>query len=183
MVVKLQRCKNLKNMKTSREIINEVGEWAEANFGNKKHPLFGITEELGELCHCLLKRIQGIRGFDNPEHFLSEFTDALADTGIYLAHHCYTKGIAFKFHEYTTIHESWSRATMEDLVAMALMEVARMLQDEGCNRVDNLVATLVCIGAKEGVSFEQAVRDTWAKVQKRNWKANPVDAPKHAETN
>lgn len=164
-------------MKTSRELINEVGEWAEANFGHKAHPLYGIIEETGELTHCLLKRLQGIRGFDDPVKFKAEFTDALADIGIYLAHYCYLNNTSYKFIKAEVMHESWHQAPMEENIALVLSEVSRMLIDPMYAQVEKIACALVCIGAKENVDFETAVRDTWTKVvSKRDWKKNPVDA-------
>jgi len=169
------------NTKTSRELINEVGEWAEKNFGHKKHPVLGMVEEIGELSHCLLKRIQGIRGFDNPEHFRAEFTDALADTGIYLMHHCFCNGATFQFQCNDIIFNPDTYAVDHDeVISHILQELARMLRDGNAQRVQMLAVLLTVLGNMEKVSFEDAVRATWEKVQKRNWVANPVDAPSHA---
>ena len=50
--------------------------------------LLGAMEEMGELTHCVLKRLQGIRGYDDDKKFEAEASDAVADTVIYLMGVC-----------------------------------------------------------------------------------------------
>lgn len=58
--------------------------WSKKNFGDQDpvNCLFGIAEELGELCHAHLKDKQGIRLNKNEVEFKRK--DAIADTVIYL---------------------------------------------------------------------------------------------------
>ena len=52
-------------MKTLQEIQKEQWQWACRNFGDDipwQMSIMGITEEVGELNHALLKQWQGIRG-------------------------------------------------------------------------------------------------------------------------
>src|SRR5215469_601041 len=72
-------------------LIKEVGLWSAYNFGPKQDPWLGMVEEMGELAHCLLKRYQGIRGYDDPLHFREEFKDALGDIGVYAANYAYNE--------------------------------------------------------------------------------------------
>lgn len=78
-----------------REIQREIGEWSRRNFGDQVSkstgqtlgslaPLLGVPEELGELCHVVLKRHQGIRGYDDDAKYQAERDDALADILVYL---------------------------------------------------------------------------------------------------
>ena len=64
-----------------RQLQSEVGAWSRRNFPNNKpyHPLLGLMEELGELCHAHLKEEQGIREVDPQAK-----GDAVADMVIYL---------------------------------------------------------------------------------------------------
>jgi len=65
---------------------SRIGEWQRRNFpGTPLHrPLLGAMEELGELCHAVLKREQGIRG--TAEQHTDAVRDALGDIVIFLIH-------------------------------------------------------------------------------------------------
>jgi hypothetical protein len=76
------------NMRNNQQLVNEVGAWAAKNFP-ASDPWMGMVEELGEATHALLKRKQGIRGYDNPIFFKEEFADALGDFTIFAAHWFY----------------------------------------------------------------------------------------------
>lgn len=69
-------------------IQKQVDEWARKNFGNSPsyHPLLGVSEEVGELCHAHLKEEQGIRG--TSEELQEKAKDAIADIVIYLCDYC-----------------------------------------------------------------------------------------------
>jgi NTP pyrophosphatase (non-canonical NTP hydrolase) len=74
-----------------RELQNQVGDWSKRNFGDTHlpydlAPLLGVVEELGELCHGLLKAAQGIRG-EYGEH-VDKIADAVGDLVIYLLDFC-----------------------------------------------------------------------------------------------
>jgi len=73
---------------TLNELQEEQWEWTEKNFENQPayHPVYGVVEEVGELCHALLKGEQGIRG--NAELHIEEAKDAVGDIMIYLAGVC-----------------------------------------------------------------------------------------------
>lgn len=53
---------------------------------------WGVLEEFGEMMRPLVKRAQGIRGYQNPEKFKAEFGDAVADMTIYLLNLCSARG-------------------------------------------------------------------------------------------
>lgn len=80
---------NLKQLQT------EVGAWSRRNFPNNQphHPLLGVSEETGELCHAHLKMEQGIRGTKEEHQAAKE--DAVGDIIIYLADYCERNGIDF----------------------------------------------------------------------------------------
>lgn len=56
-------------------------------------PLLGAQEELGELCHAVLKQMQGIRG--SSEDHEAAAKDAVGDIVIYLADFCTESGWDF----------------------------------------------------------------------------------------
>ena len=74
-----------------------LANWQRENFGMvlPEHLALGATEEVGELCHIMLKHIQSIRGFDNQKKFQVELGDALADATIYLMQLATYNGLDF----------------------------------------------------------------------------------------
>lgn len=70
------------------ELQNEVAKWSRKNFGSQisDNPLFGVCEEVGELCHAHLKGKQGIR--HTPTEIRDMKLDAIGDIIIYLADYC-----------------------------------------------------------------------------------------------
>lgn len=71
-------------VKTLDVLLAQHKEWELANFGLQPVwlPALGVSEECGELAHCMLKFTQGIRGFDMLK-YISEGRDAIGDIGIY----------------------------------------------------------------------------------------------------
>lgn len=92
-----------------REIQKEQKEWQEKNFGQSPahHPLLGISEEVGELCHAHLKNEQGIRG---SEDNLPEIKDALADIFIFCCGYANARGIDLQ----EVIEETWAQVQKRD---------------------------------------------------------------------
>lgn len=70
----------------------------EAN-GVRQTPLLmalGVCEEAGEVAHAMLKREQGVRGYDDDEYFHAQLRDAIGDTGVYLMELCEQMGWDFE---------------------------------------------------------------------------------------
>jgi len=99
-----------------KEIQKEVASWSETNFGQQVSqvtgfplgslaPLLGIMEELGELCHCVLKHHQGIRGYDDPSKYEPERDDALADILVYLCDFASREGVNLLH----VLNETWEQ--------------------------------------------------------------------------
>jgi len=63
----------------------ELADWNRRNFGDQPSEVFalGMAEEVGELCHYILKRRQGIREASCGSDLKAEIADAFADTVIY----------------------------------------------------------------------------------------------------
>lgn len=88
-------------------ILEQIFEWSMKNFGNNPAKakgyegtelkalasLLGVGEEFGELCHVVLKRHQGIRGYDDDDQYERERDDALADILIYLCDFANREGV------------------------------------------------------------------------------------------
>jgi NTP pyrophosphatase (non-canonical NTP hydrolase) len=174
--------------KSANELMNEIGEWADKNF--KVHmPDYGIVEELGEIVHCILKRAQGIRGFDKDEVYVPALKDAFADLMIYLLHLCFKYKVALSFDSY----KMWmGEARMSDRLAMRqamryaglLMEYSEITSVSDDNAIFRVPAQCLCNvaiiwGHQLGIDVVECTHDVWAKnVSKRNWEDNPEDADK-----
>jgi len=170
------------------QLIRQVGTWADKNFREKRRAEWGIIEEIGEAAHCVLKRFQGIRGFDKEDFFLEKFTDALADTIIYLADWCFLHQAFFKLGRNQMEHEF--NATQERRVVQHLLQAASGLigleevllgdkTETGMVGVYNLFAQRICNGVEYWaqiyeIDLRWAITTTWAKVGQRNWVANPA---------
>ena len=78
-------------MKQLEVLQDEQYEWSRRNFGPQDAvlPLLGVAEEVGELCHAVLKQRQGIRV--NEDHLAME-KDAIGDIVIYLMDYCNRRG-------------------------------------------------------------------------------------------
>jgi len=88
----------------------EVEKWASKNFGRKHsyHPLLGVVEEIGELCHAHLKQEQGIRG-TIAEHD-DAIKDAIGDAVVFLANYCALRGISLE----EAIVDTWDEVKLRD---------------------------------------------------------------------
>jgi NTP pyrophosphatase (non-canonical NTP hydrolase) len=75
---------NAKSVTTLREVQQARDAWEADNFPNMDamRALLGVTEEVGEMAHAMLKRDQGIRG--THEEHTEAVKDAAADIVIYL---------------------------------------------------------------------------------------------------
>jgi len=99
----------------------ELADWQTRNFGQANtHDLaLGMAEEVGELCHFVLKRKQGIRE-GNGHDCKPEIADAFADTMIYGIQLMTSEGldaekvleeVIAKFQTYPDVYLDYYRAT------------------------------------------------------------------------
>lgn len=95
---------------TLRQLQFEVALWVNHNFPEQtgEQALLGVGEEVGELNHAHLKRIQGIRG-DAAKHH-AEAQDAVGDIVIFLAGYCKHEGYDFQ----DAVRDAWARAKARD---------------------------------------------------------------------
>ncbi len=178
------------------ELIRAVGKWSIKNFEHRRAPELGIVEEIGEATHCVLKQIQGIRGFDNKEFFLKEFGDALADIIIYLCDWCFTYNSFFQFGRHGD--QSVRRMNVDDQrriirhllqAADKAMEIAdRDTNEQKFSATDegtfNMVAQRICNGCElwaqvYDLDLSFLVAATWQKISQRDWKASPQGPAAH----
>lgn len=65
---------------------SKLARWEREQFGDQplESVVLGAVEELGELCHAMLKHKQNIRGMGSEVAFLEAAGDAIADCTIFL---------------------------------------------------------------------------------------------------
>jgi NTP pyrophosphatase (non-canonical NTP hydrolase) len=98
-------------MTTLRELQLRQALWAQKNFPETVDPeiiLLGVMEELGELCHSMLKMKQGIRG--TREEHLAKAQDALGDIMIYMMDFCNK----MKWDMLSVTEETWIQVEKRD---------------------------------------------------------------------
>jgi NTP pyrophosphatase (non-canonical NTP hydrolase) len=97
-----------------RELQSEARTWRNLNFPAKHstaiHQTLGVAEEVGELCHAVLKMEQGIRG-DQEKHML-DAEDAIGDIIIYLTGVCDNLSLRLE----DCVDQAWSRVSKRDWV-------------------------------------------------------------------
>ena len=93
--------------KSLSEIQGEVGAWSKQNFGDQDpiNPLLGVVEEVGELCHAVLKSRQRIRLMD-----IEDEKDAIGDVLIYLLDYCHRRNFA----AISILNETWGKVSKRD---------------------------------------------------------------------
>jgi hypothetical protein len=161
---------------TDQEFISTVGGWATLNF-TYHNPWFGMVEETGEAVHCLLKREQKIRGYDNSEFFRVEFADALSDIAVYAAHYAYLcpeAHMGFCLDEVTPDDDQ----TTEKVVAQLLQTLAEMQlgpTSEPALTLRSVLALTSILAELENLNLREITFATWDRVvAKRNWVKSPV---------
>jgi NTP pyrophosphatase (non-canonical NTP hydrolase) len=92
---------------------DSVGKWGDRNFTSRDwhHPLMGLSEELGELNHALLKQEQGIRG--SYEEHEAQAVDAVGDIVIFLAHLCHRRGWCLR----RAVESAWMDVSQRDWIS------------------------------------------------------------------
>jgi len=194
-------------MKTIATLSREIGEWAQANFGNtpvtnllvRNHddeinseplqgrivelnwiaPLWGIGEEIGELC----KQSTWSNGSWLDE---SEVKDAIADTGIYFCDYLYRRGFTYNvFNSAPKVHKHLCISLAEAYGELLHVELKHAQGIRGMNEIQPFKSAhkLACqsiygslqsgSNAFTGKRLEILIDDVFQEtVSKRNWKKN-----------
>lgn len=162
-------------------LVQQVGEWATANF-DVTEPWLGLVEETGEAAHCILKRKQNIRGFDDFVFFHNELFDAIGDIGIYACHFAYENKLDFTF---DTVKPSHYEPVLTEsyLISLMMYHLSQLgFEDSSHNyRAGQfssfLTATHFLADYTILADLLNATQTTWEKiVSKRNWRVNPKSA-------
>lgn len=154
-------------IKQYNDTSKEIGAWAARNFPVHR-PDLGILEEVGEATHCILKRMQKIRGFDNPETFTKNFEDAMGDIGVYALHRSFLVNEEIDDTQYYGI----MNFSTEELLAELASVAAFMIRKEPADVVEVLsICTRIC--EIENVRpFPIILATTWDRVKQRDWEKN-----------
>lgn len=99
----------LKPTKRIYQYQDEVTTWSRANFPSQDpiDPLLGITEEVGELNHAVLKQRQGIRNGSDPRATKALIEDALGDIFIFMCDFAQRNNIDLEF----VIKDTWEEVS------------------------------------------------------------------------
>lgn len=100
---------------TLKDLQDQQRAWVAHNFGDRpwQMPLMGVSEEVGELNHALLKQWQGIRGSWHEHE--DNAKDSVADIVIFLADLCSARGWDFD----AIVTETWEKVLKRDWKADA----------------------------------------------------------------
>jgi hypothetical protein len=130
----------------------------------------GMMEELGELAHCSLKRIQGIRGFDDHDFYIKNYIDAVGDIGVYASNYAVVHSIHMEWPE----NRDYELHTSDLCYAMASYWLSTMMitTDAADKRLYHFLAYVDALARKEGTTLAAATTKTWEQVKERNWVKN-----------
>jgi len=179
---------NLNNMTNNpRKVILEVREWAKRQpWQGVSDADYGVVEEVGEKVHCILKNIQGIRGFNDEAFFKEHLKDAFGDAMVYLSDWC---GQRNTYYHLPTGERTVTFRAYRPLLAKLLAALAQLVaisctppedaDPEECKVIASKVAqTLDVMALNFGFNLlEDCLYPTWDKVKQRDWAKNP-HAPK-----
>lgn len=89
-----------------RDLQDQSNEWRESNFTiNSDHllqliagleQLLGMVEEIGEICHAELKRLQGIRGYTDDKVYRDAISDGVGDLLLFTAGYCTRRDLSMQ---------------------------------------------------------------------------------------
>ena len=179
--------------RTFSQLVKEVGEWSERNFGdqdglNEVAPFLGVVEEL-------LFELQNFpEGWPNLRSYhLIEFEDVIADSLIFLADFFYrykyeTSGLYLG----TKYEGDMCQEYLYKSVGIAARSVLKRRQGirdiNDADVVKSLKDLFHCICSyyqsskpTSSPDIQDLVWSTWEKVKKRDWKKNPENAHEVAD--
>ena len=158
-------------------IKDEIQVWANRNFPTTKfeHCILGMHEEIGELCHAVLKEYQGIR----KEDFGAAKKDAIGDIAIYFLD--YLNRSNLELLEPGSLKNSfYYEEDLIKLIDFLSLQVSSLrgkllyyLQNEESDptKVVNtaFIVSLYNLCDLLGYDFLEILQETWNGVKKRDW--------------
>jgi hypothetical protein len=154
------------------ELVEERNVWVAHNFPStdSRETVLGVIEELGELAHSHLKQRQNIRG--SAADHVADGKDAVGDLIVYLlgamAHVGVpknTEGFRLK-----AVADPMDMDTIFELTAAIGGLVVRRSEYD----IEMVIRGCMQYCHQRGWDFDAIVEETWAKVSKRDWQADPV---------
>lgn len=171
----------------SKQILNTISKeiltWARKNFDVQVSRI-GLLEEVGEAAHCIAKRIQGIRGFDNEEFFKKELTDAIADAGVYTLHNMSDAQMELEnelqaSRQYDTKNQEEAEEVLGELAELSSdLLLGETMSRENQEIHEAILEKLIELATAYNIDFMAALTMTWNKVKQRDWRKNKEDADK-----
>lgn len=161
-------------------LVKERNEWVAHNFPDNKLPkpqesILGMIEELGELAHSHLKELQNIRGTAEEHQALAK--DAIGDVTIYLLGVLSESGYR---PDWDLAEEIPNKPEMCIFQACCFLGRIAVFSTSGAYdrvfelNVDALCGELDAYCVIRGWDYEAIVLETWARVSKRDWIADPA---------
>lgn len=174
--------------RTLAEIQEAVKSWSARNFpaNTPLEPSEGLIEEVGELAHARLKRRQGIR--HTPEECDAMERDAIGDIGVYLCDYAGRTGIvlAAELERQGRRFAGWRSNPVSDARAFGLLslDAGVLLSDfadgveyeEAGTKAGDVLGALIYYAERRGWDFLEILDETWDRVSKRDWRADPINA-------
>lgn len=168
------------------DLQNDVGIWAEENFGDQPmvNPFLGTAEEMSELTQFLLE--QDVKKGSEEE------LDAIGDILVFFADYCYRHGISYKeaAQQMGSVSLYTECETIEDLcvevtISRGDQAYSLLKQDQGIRMdregvgkeadIRNLSHTLKAVQTfanNRGYTIDDAVEEAWGEVKDREWDSN-----------
>lgn len=165
------------NPDTLKDLQTSLYHWQHYNFGpqNNDRLLLGIAEETGELCHSVLKNMQGIRG--TPAEHTANMRDAIGDIMIYTLN--YLSGLKIYIIDIPNFVPNQAQPTSaEDKIIKATFVIVRCAAKmtdakHAGEAARKLISALNYFCALHHWKLEKILRDTWKEVGQRDWKRFP----------
>lgn len=168
-----------KNISISQidSIKEEIRVWAERNFPTTKpeHCLLGIREEVGELCHAILKEYQGIR----KEDFVAAKKDAIGDITVYFLDFLNRSQLELpKVGTQTIIPVNTFGDTMIETIdtlyiAASVFTTFKGDMDDLEILITDFILSLYNLCDFLGYDLIEILNTTWNEVKKRDWITYP----------
>ena len=145
------------------KMVGALQDWRDKNFtsNTKEHMMLGILEEIGELCHAVLKREQGIRSGVNPVESQRLIDDAIGDISIAAVGLITCKPLG-------TLSLA---ARLEPIIRMAhqlIFAIANGAEPSEAN-ITRLLNAVQDFSDSEGGDYIKTVQQTAKGVMQRNW--------------